>query len=245
MSVNVTGDALVEREEVPAGPLPSQETLSDLRVAGVFALALIVIDALLGLVWAWWSPPRFAAVIYPDGALLPDTDSYNGTRQDAWIAGDGRFLVITVVVGVLAAAVAWWLRRGNRGPTIALGLALGSVLGALAMDFTGYLTGGGDGAGAYKVTLLDGSVLPYTKELPLAVHATGVLVLQAAVALLVYALLVAFTARDDLDRPDPVRDRVAPHTPVAGSVDAGDHPQRGWGDGDAPGALQQRDLPPQ
>lgn len=224
---------------------PSQQTRSDLRIAAIVVLGIVVVDVLLGLVWAWWSPPRFAAVIYPHGALLPDTDSYNGSRAESWIAGDGRFLVIALVLGVAAAALAWWVRRDNRGPTIALALAVGGVLGSLAMAGTGYLAGGGDGDGRYKVTLVDGSVLPYTKQLPLTVHATGVLVVQAAAALLVYALLAAFTARDDLGRPDQVRDRLAPALPQTVSVDAGDHPQGGWGDGDAAGPLEQRDLPAQ
>ena len=57
--------------------------------------------------------------------------------------------------------------------------------------------------------------------------------------MLVYSLFVAFAARDDLGRPDPVRDdAVRQFVPVTSRTHGG-----GYGDG--PGAPQQRNLPPQ
>ena len=66
----------------------------------------------------------------------------------------------------------------------------------------------------------------------------GLVFVEPAIAALVYGMLVAFAADDDLGRPDPVRDALF-------SVGAGDHPEYGWGDRDAAGALQEGNLPPQ
>ena len=196
---------------------------TDLARAALLAAVLVVVDALAGLLWAAWSPPGPAALVFRSGAYEPD-------ETEAFVAGDGRFLVIVAVIGILAALVVWF-RRPLRGVAAVLGLAVGGLVGSLAMWLVGHLTGGGNGTGR----AVSGSAQRYTPRLPLTVHAHGLLFVQPAVSVLVLGLFVAFAVRDDLGRPDPVRDSVA----------AGAHPQYGWGYGDAAGPLQQGDLPPQ
>ena len=60
----------------------------------------------------------------------------------------------------------------------------------------------------------------------------GLLLVESVVGALVYGLLVAFAASDDLSRPDPVRESVAARRQA----------QDGGGHGDAPGPLEQGDL---
>lgn len=207
--------------------------LGDLRVAVLFAAALAVLGAVLGLVWAAWSPPGPRAIALSPGVRQPD-------ETEAFVAGDGRYLVLSVVVGVLAAVIAWRVGR-HRGPVVLTALALGCVTGSLLMELVGHLTGGGTFAGAPNTLIA---------QLPLSLHMPGMRFLQAGVAVLVYGMIAAFAVRDDLGRPDPVRDRLlpvpaAPPSPFAASVGAAGHPQDGGGDGDAAGPLQQRDLPAQ
>jgi hypothetical protein len=195
----------------------------DLRFAAKVAGILVGLGAVLGLVWAFWSPPGPRALVLARGVLEPD-------ETESFIAGDGRYLVITAVVGLIAALLAW-RRVRNRGPLVLLALGVGGLIGSLLTELVGHLAGGGTFNGAPNTII---------NALPLSLHMQGLLFVEAAVATLVYGLFVAFAARDDLGRRDPVRDSFA-----TASVRAGDQPQDGWGYGDAPGALQQSNLPPQ
>lgn len=199
----------------------------DVRAALVLAAAVAGLGALLGLVWAAWSPPGPRALVLAPGVRQPD-------ETESFVAGDGRFLVISVVVGVVTAVVAWrWAAR--RGPWVLAALAVGGLAGSLLMELVGHLTGGGT---------FDGLPNTLIEALPLSLHMQGLLFLEAGAATLVYGMFVAFAVRDDLGRPDPIRESLVP-APASVSVGPGDHPQYGRGYGDAPGALQQRDLPPQ
>jgi hypothetical protein len=205
-------------EHQPAGG----EATADLRVAIALTLGLAVLGALLGLLWAAWSGPQQRAYVLGPGKLYPYDEVETMARSD------GRYLVIVATVGLLAALLGWFARPRNRGPLVLLALCLGGLAGAALTAWVGHLTDGGTFAGKTNTTI---------KHLPLSLHMHGLLFVEPAVTALIYGLFVAFAARDDLGRPDTVRERV--------SVGAGDHAQYGGGYGDAPGALQQRDLPTQ
>lgn len=214
------------------------ERRRQLRAAGLAAGALVVLGALLGLLWEALSPPGPIGIQLPDG-IQPD-------ETEAWAAGDGRFAVIALVVGLVAAVVAWYLPvlRRARGPFVALGLAVGGVVGALLTDLVGWAVRG-DGP-TYECGA--GTCLAH---LPLTVHMHGLWFLQAFVAVLVYGLFVSFAVSDDLGRADPGRERVRrpdvvavgagqSFDPSAGpsigpSVGAQHHPQDGGRHGDAAG----------
>jgi hypothetical protein len=144
------------------------------------------------------------------------------------VAADGRFLVLTGAVGLLAAVLAW-LRVRHRGPLLLLALIVGGLGGAYLTRYVGYLTGGGNYTGKVNTII---------SHLPLSLHIPGLVFVEPALAALVYGVLVAFAADDGLGRPDPVRDSLY-------SVGPSDHPEHGWGDRDAAGALQERNFPAQ
>lgn len=221
------------------------ERRQQLRAAGLIAAALAVLGALLGPIWETWSPPGPIGIKLPDG-IQPD-------ETEAWAAGDGRFAVIAIVVGLVAAVLAWYLPvlRASRGPFVAVGLAVGGVVGAMLTDLVGWaLRGDGSTYDCGAGTCID--------NLPLTVHMHGLWFLQAFVAVLAYGLFVSFAAADDLGRPDPARERgphpgdvvavgggpsagqsfdpsAGPSTGSSPSVGPQHHPQHGGRDGDAAG----------
>jgi len=209
-------------QDTPPSRSAADDTLVDLRVAWRLVVVLAVLGAVLGPLWSAWSGAQQRAYVIAPGQLYPydEVETMAGT--------DGRYLLIVVIVGLVAAMVAWWARAEHRGPLVLLALGLGGTAGAALTWWTGYLTGGGTYDGKAGATI---------SHLPVSLHMHGLVFVEPAVATLLYGLFVAFAARDDLNRADPVRERV--------SVGAGDHPPYGWGYGDGPGPLQQRDLPPQ
>jgi hypothetical protein len=197
-------------------------TLADVRVAAVLTVVLAVVGALLGLVWSVWSGPQQRAYVLGPGRLEPFDE------VETMAAADGRYLLLVGVTGLLAALLAWWLRAGNRGALVVLGLGAGGLAGAALTWWVGYLAGGGT---------YDGATGTVIEHLPLTLHMHGLVFVEAALATLVYGLFVAFAARDDLSRADPVQRRA--------SVGARRKSQRGRGHGDAAGSLQESDLPTQ
>lgn len=224
-------------EDAPTVTGTAQRSVhDDLRQAVRTVFALAAIGAILGLVWAAWAPNGPQAQVLGGGKFIAD-------ETEAFIAGDGRFLVLSVIVGILSAVLAW-TDRPHRGPIVLGGLVVGGLVGALLMELVGHLSGGG----TFHGTRFPGTDVFLTSRLPLSLHTQGLLLIEAAVAALVYGLLVAFATADDLGHPDPVRDVLRPAPERDGStssVGAGGEPQDGWGHGDAAGPLQQGDLAPQ
>jgi hypothetical protein len=199
-----------------------REQVLQLRAAAYAVLALAGVGALLGIVWAAWSPPGPFGIIFGNG-IEP-------LESEAWAASDGRFAVIVGAVGLVAGFAAWWLLRRARGPYVVLALGAGGIGGAALTEWVGHLIrGSAQTFACYPAT----GKASCTNHLPLSLHMTGLLYLEAAVALLVYGMLVAFAAHDDLGRPDPAR---------ASLVLPGDEPDDGWRDGDRAGVPEQRDL---
>lgn len=223
-------------------PTPARSSVDDLPFAAAIVAALAVVGALAGLVWALWSPPGPRAAVVRPGVFIPD-------ETESFVAGDGRYLLIVVLVG-LGAGFLVWTRVHRRGPLVLAALAVGGLVGALLTELVGHLTGGGT---------FDGKTGTLIEALPLSLHIPGLALVESVAAVMVYGLFAAFAVHDDLGRPDPVRDRLRPPAvpvpawPVAvpasawaaPSVGPGDHPQDGRGHGDGPGPLQQGDLTPQ
>jgi hypothetical protein len=166
----------------PAPPAPSLPwfTARDLGPAAVIMIGLAAAGALLGLLWQQISPRTQGFVYVPPHGIIAE-------ENESLIASDGRFVLLTCAAG-LVAAVAAWSRRSARGPAAALALAAGGLLGALLTDRVGHATGGGH----------DGGTLNEVITLSVRVHARGLLLLEPAIALFVYAACALFARRDDL-----------------------------------------------
>jgi hypothetical protein len=166
-------------------------------IGGWVVAALALVGVPLGLIWQAVSP-RGAGLVLQSGAIIPD-------ETEALIGTDGWFALLTGVVGLIAALVVW-TRRPWRGPATVVALALGGVVGALVTALVGHLTGGGQSTGKAGALL----------TLQVSLHAMGLLFLDAAIAVLVYGLLVLYD-RDDLGRTESARIRNQPTTPESAS----------------------------
>jgi hypothetical protein len=204
------------RRGLPAPPAPLALTVVIMWAAG----------AVLGLLWQWWSPAGPAGFVVSPGQIQPD-------ETEAFIAGDGRYAAIAIAVGI-AAALILWFGRIERGILAVLALAVGGLGGAAATAAVGHVVRGDGhtypcGSGASSCI----------NHLALSVHAHGLWLVEAAAAVLVYGLCVAFAKDDDLGVPDPTREQ------LTGSVGADVELQHSGRHGDRVGEAQERDLPPQ
>lgn len=161
--------------------LGGDDVAGDLRAGGAVVGVLAVLGVLAGAVWGLASPHSLGYVARP-GVVIP-----NETEQ--FIGADGRFVLITAIIGLIAGALCWsW--RARRGPLLALGLAVGGFVSAILTALVGHLVAGGHASGAVNARL----------TLPVTLHARGLLALEAGLALLVYLAGTLISGPDDLGR---------------------------------------------
>jgi hypothetical protein len=172
----------------PATTAPAVRTnRSRLRPLAALLVAQLAAGVAVGLIWLWWSPTAVSYLL-SDGSggsvVIP-------AEGEAQIAGDGRFMVLTVLAGVLFGTVAWMARR-PRGPLTLAVLGAGSVLGSALAMATGQWLSGGTASPALNTAFHPKLVL----------HASSALWLQALVAVLVYTSLAGLSADPTLGAAD-------------------------------------------
>ncbi len=165
----------------PAIALGGDDVRGDLRSAAAVIGVLGVLGLLAGVLWGVASPHSLGFVSRP-GLVIP-----NETEQ--FIGADGRYVLITAIIGVIAGVLCWgW--RARRGPVLAIGLAVGGLLGAVLTAAVGHLVGGGHAGGALNARI----------TLPITLHARGLIAVEPVVALLVYLAGTLLSGPDDLGR---------------------------------------------
>ena len=156
-------------------------------ITGLAAVAtLAAVGAAVAPLWVRLAP-RLAFRVREPGRALPIVP-----EAEEYVAADGRFVLITLAVGVVAAAGCWLVRR-SRGPLVLLSLAAGGLLGAVITWRLGMRIGTGYQPGDLRQV---GNVV----RQPLTLRATSALVVEPAAAVVCYLLAVGFTARNDLGR---------------------------------------------
>jgi MFS family permease len=183
--------------------------ISRRRAVVIVVVGLTVAGALIGALWACLAPPIHGVVALTKSGER--VKAYLGNEADHFFIA--AFLLVGML-GVLAviAAVLLWQWRPHRGPGMVAALALGAAAAA----------GAAAGVGAVLVHWRYGSIdigaapvspehrVHYVVEAPAVFFghpplqiATSIL-FPAAIAALVYALMAASTARDDLGAWPPV-----------------------------------------
>ena len=154
----------------------------DLRAAASLAGALVVLGLVAGLLWAAISP-HGSGVVVTKTEIIP-------FEQENWIAADGRFAVITAVIGLVAGLVAWFW-RSRRGPVLVAGLGVGAIVGSALTALVGRAVSSGHSTGAVNSGI----------RLHIVLHAHGLIAIEGVVALAAYLGGVLFAGPDDLGRP--------------------------------------------
>jgi hypothetical protein len=187
--------------------------ISRRAAAAVVVVAFTVAGVAVGALWAWLAPPIHGVV-----ALTRDGDrirGFLGNESDNFFVS--AFLVVGML-GVLAviAAVLVWQWRAHRGPVMVAALSIGSAAATGATAGVGALLvhwryGTIDVAGApvtpeHRVHYVIEAPAVFFGHSPLLIAAS--VLLPVAIALLVYALLAASTARDDLGAWPPAEEPV-------------------------------------
>lgn len=213
-------------EGPPAATVPRRSRARALAVAG---LGSSVTGVLIGGLWAWIAPPIHAVVaLTRAGERVHD---YLGTESEHFFDAPCLMLGLLTVLAVVAPVLAWQWRE-HRGPGMVVALSSGMLTAAAAATaIAAALVRIRYGALNFDaVPLSKAPSVAYVIQAPpvfFAHHplrAALTLLWPAAIAALVYAVLAAADARDDLgalppgDRPSdalPVRAGGASEAPVS------------------------------
>ncbi|OBH04061.1 MULTISPECIES: DUF2567 domain-containing protein [unclassified Mycobacterium] len=173
------------------------------RAVVTAALGLTATGVVIGALWAWIAPPIHAVVaITRAGERVHD---YLGSESQHFFDAPCLLLGLLTVLAVVGTVLVWQWRR-HRGAAMVLGLSLGMVASAAVAAATGVvLVRLGYGALNFDAVPLSGSpAVAYVTQAPPVFFARTplqvalTLAWPAGVAGLVYALLAAADARDDL-----------------------------------------------
>ncbi|WP_079036673.1 DUF2567 domain-containing protein [Streptomyces silaceus] len=161
---------------------------TEVRQAAVIAVAVAASGILLGLLWMWLAP-RVPLISDGEAVYLKDTEGEQA------IGVDGTFTMLALGFGAVSGAVVFLLRKRGGIPLV-VGLALGSLLGALLAWWAGILLGPETDVVAHAKAIGKGVVF----DAPLELKAKGTLLAWPVAALAVHLGLTAlFGPRD----PDP------------------------------------------
>ncbi|ORA80457.1 DUF2567 domain-containing protein [Mycobacterium malmoense] len=210
-----------------AGPetsAPAGVPRASRRRAIVMAALSVATGVVIGGLWAWIAPPIHAVVaITRAGERVHD---YLGSESGHFFDAPCLMLGLLTVLAVVAPVLAWqW--RGRRGPAMVAGLSIGMVTAAAVASAIGAaLVRLSYGALNFDSVPLSGRPsVAYVIEAPPVFFSHGplqvaaTLLWPAGIAALVYALLAAANARDDLGAlpvtDQPLQAPMEPEAPEA------------------------------
>ena len=172
----------------PSRPAAARADREDLRSALVTVLVLAVTGLAAGAVWWWLAPRADYRVTATDVEPIGTAPS-----PELFVADDGVFVLVLAGLGLLA-GIAVWSRRRRRGALSLTALATGMLAAGVVAWQLGELV-------APRPTHAQLTHVGARITTGLALGATAALAVGPFVAVLVYLVAAALTARDDLGRP--------------------------------------------
>jgi hypothetical protein len=106
---------------------------ADLVVFAFTVGCTVLLGAPVGLVWSALAPHAHVAV-EAGGAYIADVET------EVFIAGDGWFIGLTLLIGVGCGVLAWLVARRS-GPFVVVGLAVGGLIAAYVASRVGVRIG--------------------------------------------------------------------------------------------------------
>jgi hypothetical protein len=197
-------DAVTDTER-PAPSLQPSRPARSWRPLAVLAAAQLLAGLLAGLVWRLTAPSTRSYLISGADGKPPFVVADESESQ---IAGDGRFVLLSIALGMVFGLAAYRL-RALRGPIVLAVLAAAALLSSVLARAVGELlsTGSAD-------RQLDAAFTPQ-----LSLHAMPALAVQAFFAVLVYTARAGLSADPDLadspGSPDLADSPVGPDSPVS------------------------------
>lgn len=176
------------------------------RIVTPVAVAVVVAASGFGLGRLWTElSPRIVLIKVQGGYIYADSE------PEQALAADGWFLLLGAAAGVAFALLAWALRR-HRGPVMLVALALGSLGAAWLAWWFGIhlglaeLNAARDAApiGARLEAPLGLRITDLDRRAAWQPLLTGVVAVQALVAVFCYTSLAGFSRFPSLRGPDPV-----------------------------------------
>jgi hypothetical protein len=157
----------------------------------------LLAGVLIGLIWLWWAP-RTIAYLVPlgrDGAnvVIPD-------ESESQIAGDGRYFLLCLIVGLAAGVLAWLLLPRWRGPATVIALAVGAAASSLLAAGVGRLFSSATPHPAVQTAF----------HPRLSLHSPVMLVIQSLFAVASYCVLAGLTSDPDFTGADTASPPVPP-----------------------------------
>jgi hypothetical protein len=159
------------------------------RPLALLVTAQLLAGVLAGLVWRMTAPSTVSYLLSGGNGkppfVIPD-------ESESQIAGDGRFVLLSVLLGVVFGLVAWRLRT-DRGPVVLGALAVAGLLSSVLARAVGELLSTGS---AHRQ--LNAAFTPQ-----LSLHAVPALAIQAFFGVLVYTARAGLSADPELTDRDP------------------------------------------
>lgn len=134
----------------------------------------------MGLIWSAVAPHSHVAV-QAGGAFIADAET------EVFIAGDGWFIGLTLLIGVVTGVLAWLVAR-HSGPFVVVGLAAGGLLAAYVASRVGVRVG----QDALEAAVHSGRQGSYVSNI--ALQAKSAIVAWPLGAVVAFAVLVASRA---------------------------------------------------
>jgi hypothetical protein len=172
-----------DAEAPPATKTARFWTRPALRPVLWLAAGHLVAAVAIGLTWLALAPKTTAYVV-PTGTsstvIIP-------AESESQVAGDARFLLLSLTAGIILAVIAWRF-RSIRGPLALAVLGAGGLLCSLLATLIGSTLASGQRNGAPQSVI----------HPPLTLHATQMLWAQAFIAVLAYVVIAGMTSDPDL-----------------------------------------------